>query len=86
MKVFINVINSIISLKWVCQTFRSASFQHLKNFVFFSKLVSYNIKVCLHYNLLNHFLFINFLCGHILADNGWWWMVVGGDRWWNSLA
>ena len=52
MKAFINVINYIISLKWICQTFTSEPFQHLKHLPFFSKLVSHNVNVCSHYSLV----------------------------------
>ena len=43
----IDVINSIISLKWLCQTLTPDYFQHL-NTCLFSKLVSHNIKVRSH--------------------------------------
>ena len=54
MKVFINVINSIISLRWLRQTFTPV-FSTLETHVFLSKLVSHNIKVCLGYNFFKPF-------------------------------
>ena len=51
----IDVISSIISLKWLCQTLTPDYFQHL-NTCLYSKLVLHSIKVRLHCNLLKPFL------------------------------
>ena len=53
----IDVINSIISLKWLCQTLTPKYFQHLNTCIFFkTKLVSHSIKVRSHYNFLKPLL------------------------------
>ena len=46
--------NSMISLKWLCQTSTPEYFQHLNGL--FSKLVLHNIKVLSHCNFLKLFL------------------------------
>ena len=51
----IDVINSIISLKWLCQTLTPDYFQHL-NTSLFLKLVLHSIKVRSHCNFLKPFL------------------------------
>ena len=42
--------------KMALSNFYARVLSTLETLVFFSKLVSYNIKVCLDYNFLNHFL------------------------------
>ena len=51
----IDVINSIIFQKWLCQTLSPEYFHHLNTF-FKTKLVSDSIKVRSHCNILKPFL------------------------------
>ena len=60
------IIDSVISLKWLCQTLTPEHFQHL-NTCLFSKLVSHSTKVCSHCNFLKPFLVyvVKIMEGHV---------------------
>ena len=55
--------------KMTLSNFYAILFSTLETFVFFSKPVLHNIKVCSHYNFLNHFFLNYFFLNHFFLNH-----------------